>query len=456
MDDPRPTTWLTAAVAADPNAPALICDGVEVSYRDLNDLVDRTAASLTRLVNLGPGGTLGVAVTNRPVPAIATMWASWRLGAVVMPLDPRLPELQEGAARMQDAYRLAAVVTEVEPAAVPWRGEVTPAPDDVHSLILTSGTTSGRKAALLTNRNVASAVVASQHRIGNGPEDRWLLCLPMFHVGGLSILWRSAAAGGSVIVHSSFNALAAATALRSGDVTIASFVPTMLQRVLDVDPGPYGNVKAVLVGGAAVSPALVERGLDAGLPVLATYGMTEATSQIATVVPGEERGSLGTVGRPLEGMQVDIDTDGTITVDGPAVSPGYYGEPPRSGALRTNDLGTLDAAGRLIVHGRRDDVIVTGGEKVHPTEVERVLKLHPAVSDSAVYGLPDPEWGAVVAATVVLSGSATIDELVEHCRALLVPFQVPKLWRIDAEAPQGSTGKPDRAAARLAHLEERS
>jgi O-succinylbenzoic acid--CoA ligase len=230
----------------------------------------------------------------------------------------------------------------------------------------------------------------------------------------------------------------------------------MLQRALDTDPGPYRGIKAVLVGGAAVPSELVERGLDAGLPVLATYGMTEAASQIATVVPGDARASLGTTGRPLSGMQVAIDPDGTITVDGAAVSPGYYGEPARRGPLRTNDLGSFDGAGRLIVHGRRDDVIITGGENVHPDEVERVLGLHPAVADTVVYGLPDPGWGTVVAATVVLSSSATTDELSDFARARLAPFQVPRRWRVDVATPKLGTGKPDRAAARRAHLQERS
>jgi O-succinylbenzoic acid--CoA ligase len=454
MNDPRPTTWLGTTAAAAPNTPALDCDGVEWSYRSLDDLAARTAAAAARNLSLGPGGAVGVAITEAPLSAVAAMWAAWRLGATVMPLDPRLPGLRAGPADLATTYRLADIVTHIEPDPYPWAGTATPAADDIHSLILTSGTTSGTRAALLTHGNVAAAVAASRLRIGNGPEDRWLLCLPMFHVGGLSVLWRSAEAGGAVVVHPSFDAAAAAAALRRGEVTIASFVPTMLQRVLEADPGPYRGVKAVLVGGASVAPDLVERGLDAGLPIVTTYGMTEACSQIATVAPGEERSAVGTVGRPLAGMQVEIAQGGIITVDGPAVSPGYFGEPRRRGPLASNDIGSFDDAGRLVVHGRGDDVILTGGENVHPAEVERVVLSHPDVSDCVVYGLPDPDWGSVVAVTVVLAGPAALDTIQQYAGTRLAPFQVPRLWRIGSETPKLRSGKPDRSAARTTHLAE--
>jgi O-succinylbenzoic acid--CoA ligase len=454
MSDSRPTTWLTSAADATPDAPALVLGEGTVTYAELEELSARTASSLVRMFSLTPGTRLGVAVTGRPLSAIAAMWAAWRMGAAVMPLDPRLPELSRGASPLVRRHRLSEIVSHVDPGPSPWQGEVVPGPDDLHSMIMTSGSASGRKAVLLTNRNVAAAVEASRERLHNGPDDRWLLCLPLFHVGGLSILWRSAASGGAAVVHAAFDAAAAAAALRSGEATIASFVPTMLRRMLDADPGPYENVKAVLIGGAPASRGLLERGLDAGLPVLATYGMTEAASQIATVVPGEERASLGTVGPPLAGFHVAVDDDGAVSVDGPAVSPGYDGEPGRAGPLRTSDLGHFDDHGRLVVRGRSDDVIITGGENVHPHEVEQTLRSHPAVVDCVVYGLPDADWGVAVSATVAVSRPVSDGDLMAFLAARLAPFQVPKRWRRVAAVPSLGSGKPDRPAAREAHQRE--
>jgi O-succinylbenzoic acid--CoA ligase len=271
-----------------------------------------------------------------------------------------------------------------------------------------------------------------------------LLCLPLFHIAGLSLAWRSFAAGGCVLVHDRFDAAAVAAALRSGEATMVSLVPTMLHRILELDAVPYRDVKGVLLGGGPASSSLVEQGLDAGLPVLTTYGTTESTSQIATVAPGEGRQAIGTVGRPLDGMVVGFD-DGEIVVDGPAVSPGYLGEPPRAGPHRTRDLGYLDDTGRLVVTGRIDDIILTGGEKVAPQLVEAVLESFPAIERAVVVGVPDDDWGQAVVA-VVEGDSLDEDALGARARAALAVHQVPKRWvRVEA-LPELPSGKIDRRA----------
>ncbi len=323
------------------------------------------------------------------------------------------------------------------------RPPTAPPPTGTHTLVPTSGTSGAPKVAVITRSNVDAAVAASTKRLGNTGADRWLLALPLHHVGGLSVLWRSVAAGGAVLLHERYDAVRAAAALRNGEATIASLVPTMLDRLLAADPGPYPEAK-VLLGGAAAPGTLVRRGLDAGLLVLPTYGLTEACSQVATVVPGEERASLGTVGPPLDGLDVTITGEGRISVDGPQVSPGYLGEPPRSGPLVTGDLGRVDGAGRLVVLGRADDVIVTGGEKVWPQHVEDVLREHPGVDDVAVFGEPDEEWGQRVVATY--AGTAGRQELESWARTRLARHAVPKDWRTASAIPRTPLGKVIRSA----------
>jgi O-succinylbenzoic acid--CoA ligase len=259
-----------------------------------------------------------------------------------------------------------------------------------------------------------------------------------------------------VVLEESFGAERAAGLLASGGIAFASMVPTMLRRLLEAHPGPFPGVRAVLVGGGPSDPALLAAARRAGLPALQTYGMTETASQAATEAPGEAGRRPGSAGRPLEGFEVRaVDgegrplppgEEGRLEVRGPAVSPGYLGETQRpSGAwFRTGDTGWLDGDGYLFVAGRADAVIVTGGENVHPEEVEAVLRECPGVGDARVFGEPDPEWGRRVVAEVAPAGSGGLDpsHLEAFARAHLGPHQVPKRWEVVAEVGRSELGKP--------------
>jgi O-succinylbenzoic acid--CoA ligase len=398
MSNPLPSSWIARAAARTPEAVALVGGGRSMTYGDLHRATRRAL----------PGAAAVPVVARRRADSVVEMWRGWASGTPVIPLDPDDPDMIRAASQLRPA-----------PASNSGAG-----PDAPHTIVYTSGSTGHRRAAVLTGRNVAAAVAASQERLGTDGDDRWLLVLPLFHVGGLSVLWRSAAAGGTVVLQQSFDPAVVAAAFHTGRITVASLVPTMLQRVLDHDPGPYPKLKAVLVGGAAAAPDLVERALAAGLPCLATYGMTETCAQATTVVPGREGDSIGTSGLPLREVQVTITDEsgravpdgviGEIVVSGPTVSPGYAGERPRTGALRTGDLGLLDPAGRLVVVGRVDDMIVSGGENVHPARVESVLISHPRVHQAVVFGRPDPEWGQVVCAAIVAAAGVSATDLAQR------------------------------------------
>jgi O-succinylbenzoic acid--CoA ligase len=191
----------------------------------------------------------------------------------------------------------------------------------------------------------------------------------------------------------------------------------------------------VLLGGAPAAPALLERARDAGIPVSATYGLTQACSQVTVAEPGD----VATAGHALPGVGVELAPDGEIVVSGPTVAGG--------GPLPTGDLGRLDDRGRLVVVGRKSDTIVTGGENVAPAEVEAVLLEHPAVADAGVVGRPDPEWGEAVTAIVVArAGRVDPDELRAFCAARLARFKVPKVIEQASELPRTASGKLLRSA----------
>ncbi|MEN8113895.1 MAG: AMP-binding protein [Actinomycetota bacterium] len=415
MTETRVPDWVKTWAIVAPDSPALRSGDGAWTFADLDEQADRSARTLLEQ-GVGPGSLLGFPSSATPG-SIVTLIGGPRSGATLFAVG-------EGG----DA-------------------QVSEAPSLGYAVVATSGSGGRARRVVLTEENVLAAVTGSQERIGNDDSDRWLLCLPLHHIAGLSVVWRSFAAGGSVLLHDRFDAARAAAALKNGDATLASLVPTMLHRILRADPGPYRGVKAVLLGGAPAGTDLVERALDAGLPILQTYGMTEACSQVTTVAPGEANDALGTAGRPLSGMAVTIDR-GEILVDGPAVSPGYLGEPPREGPFRTGDLGRFDGHGRLVVEGRIGGVIVTGGENVHPSTVELALESHPAVAAVVVIGVEDEDWGEIVAA-VIEAPVDSVASIAAHAEQRLARHEMPKRWATVDAVPLLANGKPDRAAARM-------
>ncbi|HYJ25788.1 MAG TPA: AMP-binding protein [Acidimicrobiia bacterium] len=319
-------------------------------------------------------------------------------------------------------------------------------PSDAASVLFTSGTSGRPKGVRLTIDNWAAAASASIQHLGHGPADTWLLALPLHHVAGLSILVRSAYAGGAVRMLPGFDPVAFATHLRRG-VSVVSMVPTMLSRVLDVDPGPYDGLKAVLLGGGPIPSRVLDRAGAAGLPVLPTYGLTETAGQVATLKPGAP---LENKAHPLPGVDIRVDPDDRIAVRGPMLSPGYVGEPDRGAEdwLVTGDLGRIDDDGALRVTGRADTIIVSGGENIDPAVVEATLLRVEGVQEALVAGLTSEEWG--MEAVCLYVGQANPAQLETALRQILPGFMVPKRWRQVAGLPMTPMGKPDRdEAARL-------
>lgn len=281
----------------------------------------------------------------------------------------------------------------------------------------------------LTRANFEASARASAEVLGVEPDDRWLCCLPVFHVGGLSIFTRSALYGTTVVAEPGFDVLRVKQMLEAGEVTLVSLVPTMLARLRDAGLERAPKLRTILLGGGPIPAGLLEWAAEVGLPVRPTYGMTETCSQIATAEVGQR------LARPLPGAEVQIADDGEILVRGRMVA--------ADGWLHTGDRGALTEDGLLEVYGRMDDLIVTGGENVAAAEVEAALLEHPAVTDAAVIGVDDPEWGRAVTAFVV--ATATEDDLAAHARATLPGFKAPKRIHVLDELPRTSSGKVQRA-----------
>ncbi len=436
-------SWLSKNATTLPDHPALIEGGSSVSYSELES---RSAQLAYRLSDLGVEDGDRVTVIVEPsIDCISLIHALMGLGAQLVPLDPRLPEAEIEtrltAIRPRLTIRSPVEIDDKQPK-LSHKQEIEL--ESVHCLIYTSGTSGSPKPVELTYDNHLWSAHGSASRLGVTKEDRWLLCLPLFHISGLSIVMRSLIYGTTVVITPGFDTGEIERAIKEHGVTHISLVPTMLRRLMAL-PGAAGldALKVVLLGGGPLPSRLLEEAVGRGIPVTPTYGLTESASQVATLAPGQEDKESNSVGPPLSHTQVRIDEAGRILIQGPTVAPSEVGA---DGWLHTSDLGQIDDTGHLHVFGRADNVIVTGGENVAPEEVEGVMIAHPDISDVAVFGREDPEWQQAVTANVVLhdrslAGETTVQTLKDFCRQQLPSYKVPRTIEFVDSLPSSNDGK---------------
>ncbi|WP_081915348.1 o-succinylbenzoate--CoA ligase [Saccharothrix sp. NRRL B-16314] len=308
----------------------------------------------------------------------------------------------------------------------------------------TSGSSGEPKTVLLSAAALTTSAELTHARLG-GPGT-WLLALPTTHIAGVQVLVRSVVAGtepGVMDLATGFRASGFATAahavLAAPGRHYTALVPTQLARLVAIDGPGLAAVRefdAVLIGGAATPPALLDRARRLGVRVVTTYGMSETS------------GGCVYDGLPLDGVHVRL-TDGRVEVSGPVLALGYQGGERFGEWFRTGDLGRIGSDGALEVLGRADDVIISGGENIAPALVERVLTAQAGVREACVVGLADPEWGQVVAAAVVADDPGAPPDADDLCAAVgeeVGRFAMPKRLVFVPELPQRGPGKVDRKA----------
>lgn len=390
------------------------------------------------------------------------------LGLALFPIDPALPDAQIGELLAQAGC--ARVISErtfpgvqcIEPGAMP-TGSAPSLPacrladHDIALLIATSGSSGHPRAVMLTAGNLHASARAAATRTPLLAGDRWLGCLPLFHIGGYAILVRCALAGAEAVLLDGFDAQQVADTLHVSHITHLSLVPAMLAQLLEVIPGrPPPSLRHLLVGGAALPGELAERAVTRGWPIQPTYGMSETASQIATLPhltpPLTLPWTPGLVGRPLPGVEIRIDADQRLRVRGPMLMAGYAnpannpGEGLEDGWLLTADRARLSDAGELVILGRADGMIISGGKKIAPEAVEDRLLRCPGIREVAVAGRPDPVWGERV--TAIYSGEIGERQLLDWCRTQLAAGQRPRTALRVATLPRLTNGKPDRQKLR--------
>lgn len=482
--------WL-AERARTHGADLALCGDEPLSFAALAAAAAEADARLNAC-GLQRGDRVALLLHNRPE-LIALVHAVPRRGRVLVPLGVRLTAAELAAQLAAADCRLllyeeatrATVAALRSTSSVPgvcidddplpgdarWRdfagapGDEAPALDldRLHTILFTSGSSGRAKGVLLTWGNHYGNAVGSALNLGVRGDDCWLACLPMNHVGGLSILLRSVVSGFAVCLQPRFDPVLANRAIDRGGVTLVSVVADMLGRLLAArDHRPFPpSLRGVLLGGGPAPAALLDACRALGAPILSTYGMTESASQIATASPRAPDTGL----RVLRGAELRIadssgrscpaGVEGRIEVRGEIVSPGYLGAATRRRGdwFDTGDVGRLDGEGALHVLGRDDDTIISGGENIHPREIERVLETHPGVAEVCAFGIADPRWGQSPMACVRLHPGCDTSEaaLREHCSNHLARFKIPRRIALVADFPRTTSGKIARRALAESH-----
>ncbi|MFP7255207.1 o-succinylbenzoate--CoA ligase [Terribacillus goriensis] len=469
--------WLQKQADLSPGRLALETpDGTTITFGDLHKAVDIRARKLTSL-GVKQGSRVAV-LSHNSVEMVMLVHAMSYIGATLILLNTRLTaaewsfQLQDSEAELlltEARFEKQAKDTGVPSVTIEMlqnqpEKEYTCCTelqlDDVFTIIYTSGTTGNPKGVEHTYGNHWWSAIGSALNLGLSQEDKWLSPLPMFHVGGLSTIFKSAIYGMPLYVTESFDEKVVQTAIMERGVTIVSVVTVMLQRLLrlqEEDGVTYPEkFRCMLLGGGPAPLHLLEESITRDIPVFQSYGMTETASQIVTLSPEDSIRKLGSAGKALVPAQLRIMTEsgfakpeepGEIQVKGPMITKGYYRNPDatdgafREGWLATGDIGYTDKEGYLYVLDRRKDLIISGGENIYPAEVEGVLTSHPGIKEAAVIGKADTNWGAVPVAFLVKCAEVSTDELQAYCQEKLARYKIPKYWHFVEELPRNASNK---------------
>ncbi|HLN05540.1 MAG TPA: long-chain fatty acid--CoA ligase [Acidimicrobiales bacterium] len=478
-----------------PDKAMTVFEGAATTYGEMAGRVAALAGGLSER-GVGRGDVVALLSYNRPE-FLETIFAANYLGAIAMPInwrlaapevryilehsgaralvcDESLVELADEATRgIEDALIRACVspgasgwTTLADLRATPTRTASVPAAaDDVHRLMYTSGTTGRPKGVMITHGNLTWKNLAHIVEFGFTNTDLGLACGPLYHVGALDLTTTSLiATGATTIIHRSFEASAVIDELERSQVTTVWLAPAMVNAIMalpGIEERDLASVRVVINGGEKMPIPLIER-IQRVFPsawFADAYGLTETVSGDTFLDRDSIVSKLGSVGRPCLYLELDIWDEhrrsmpsgerGEIVLRGPKAFKGYWRDPDTTAAafaggwFHTGDIGVRDDDGYLYIVDRTKDMIVSGGENIASSEVERVLYEHGSVLEAAVVARPDDRWGEVPVAFVVLRQDQKVspDELIDHCRARLARFKVPKAITFLDALPRNPSGK---------------
>jgi len=407
-----------------PDDLAMLDRGTPYTFRDYAAAINRCAAALV----VPPGERVGLCL-EPSFASLCLLQALWLRGAVALPISTRLPS--ERVTALVAELGLSALFTaETMPAPAAAAALTPPPPRDVDApaaIVLSSGSSAQAKAIVHSYASLAYNALGANANMPIQRGDRWLLSLPLYHVSGLGILFRTALAGATVVIDDAPDWIAA---IRTHHITHLSVVSTQLAQLVEAweGGGACHSLKAVLAGGSHIPAPLVARACDLGIPLHLSYGSTEMGSQITTTRPDDGPEGLTTSGRLLAHRTAIVDDEGEILVKGQTLCLGVLRDGTivsccdSDGWFHTGDSGWFDDNGQLRVTGRRDRMFISGGENIYPEEIEAALLDLPEINEAAVVGIPDPTYGArPVAFVKMTTGLPRQDEQLRIALATVLP-----------------------------------
>lgn len=472
MSETKIPHWLTKRATLTPDASALeFVGGESLTFANL---YERSGEFARKLAYLGvtKGDRVAILSSNQLEMIIAIHALSY-LNVVAVMLNTRLTkdELTYQLKAAQASYLITSTyfkaekslgfsstftyeeVAEAKKAHIALTEEISL--DSPFTMMFTSGTTGSPKAVVHTYGNHWWSAIGSSLNLGLQADDKWLLPLPIFHVGGFSILIRSVVYGIPAFVMKKYEPDLFFDAICHKGVTIVSLVTTMLKQLLDQlhNQSFPSHVRCLLLGGGFVPEPLLQQVEAKKLPLFQSYGMTETSSQIVTLSATDALRKLGSSGKPLFPAQVsireaDVHGVGEINVKGPMVMNGYDNnliankESFSNGWFKTGDLGYIDDEGFLYVVERRTDLIISGGENVYPSEVESKLLQLEGVADVGVFGVENEKWGAVPVACVVRDHKEVSEQIIlQQLQGVLASYKIPKQIVFVDALPRNASNK---------------
>ena len=462
--------WIKQRAYLTPNRVALSFHDEQWTFKELY-LKSVSLAYKLNSLRLTNGKRVAILAPSTP-PLIEMLYACMQAQCEMVLLNGRLAK-QELAYQVEDAEVDAILVADEELAKLPDDARIIPfsklyetaeleyeiaaqwEEDFALTIMYTSGTTGFPKGVCQTVSNHSSSAISSALNLGISEKDTWLCTVPIFHISGFSIVVRSLLYGMKIRLYEKFDAKKCAQEIMEGTVTKMSVVSVILENILSemeqAGQKAHPHFTTALAGGGPVPVDYLKRAEKLDLRVAQTYGMTETSSQTATLANEDAMTHIGSAGKPLFFNEIKIDAKdgesvGEILIRGPHVTPKYIGrfnDKPTTinGWLHTGDVGYLDEQGYLYVVDRRSDLIISGGENIYPAEIENILLGHPNIKEAGVCGIEHDKWGQVPVAFIVAKKQMTEQEITDFCTQHLANYKVPKQVHFVSHLPRSGSNK---------------
>lgn len=422
MKAPKPyINWFAEQSKLHDGHAAILTKEISITYKQLSGLVNDRVEGLQK-INIMQNDIVGV-LAEHSYQFIIDLLAIWRIGAAAFPINVKLTEEE---INRQVNFIGCKVLTEDKAV------NKSIADCSAALIMFTSGSTGENKAVVHSLNSLFASVSSIDQEIHLEENKKWLASLPFYRIGGFQIIIRSLLTGGTLCIPSGISTENIINGIIHFKPDYISLVNATYRSLLQSSINGLKNTKAIFIGGGPVESSLFKEGLSKGLPVYKVYGSTETGSMITMLKPEDVENKIDSAGKPLPGVKLKIEQN-EILVSTNSLFTGYYKncsltkEKIVNGWYRTGDIGFIDNDGFLFVEGRKDNILISGGEKINPTEIEDILKYHFNITDAVVLGIPDEKWGQKVCAAVVCNINLNISEVQDKLKQILPIYKIPKI-----------------------------